>query len=168
MKNFKLILFIALIAFSSCSSNDDSETTPGVQEIKATLNLSALSSLSGNDATSLITFNGVPAAQHTTEALVGDEIVYIIDTDDPSTVIRYTEYRYASGDDNLWGSLESVHDGTGWLVGLKVNEDAELENECKFDMQFQLEVNGVLQTNKTYLIDPKIKIRSKRPSNNVR
>ena len=168
MKKFKLLFLVALIAFSSCSSNDDSETTPGVQEIKATIDLNALSNLSGNDATSLITFNGVPAAQHITDALVGDEVLYIIDTDDASTVIRYTEYRYASGDDNLWGSLESVHDGTGWLVGLKVSEGAELENEVKFDMQFQLEVNGVLQTNKTYLIDPKIKIRAKRSSNNVR
>lgn len=164
MKSLKLLLIITLITFSSCSSPDDNvdDTTPITQEAKATLDVNALKSQNGNDATHLIKFNGVAADQYTTEALIGDKILYIIDANDANTIIRFIEYGYASGSDNLWESLESVHDGAGFLTGLKVKDGATFNDEVKFDIKFQLEENGVLQTQKTYLIDPKIKIKSKR------
>lgn len=163
MKNLKLLFIATLIVFSSCSSSDDDEvdTTPITQEAKATLDLNALASMSGNDATSLIQFNGTPAGQFTSEALIGDKILYKINTNDATTIVRFTNYSYSSGSEELWGEIDFVNDGN-WLAGLEIQDGATNDDEVKFDIEFQLEVNGVLQTNKTYIIDPKIKIRSRR------
>ena len=159
MKNFKLLLLITLVTFISCSSDDDMSTTPIVQEVKATLDLNALANLTGNDATHLIKFNGVAADQFTSQVIAGDQIIYKIETNDPTTIVRFTNYQYTSGSMELWKCLKPVSTA-GWQVGLMVNEDSTDNNlECKFDMHFQLEVNGVLQTQKTYLIDPKIRIK---------
>jgi hypothetical protein len=162
MKKNKLLLIITLITFISCSSNDDMDTIPMLQEVKATLDLTALANLTGNDATHLIKFNGVSAEQYTSVAIAGDQIIYKIETNDPTTIVRITKYEYTSGSMEVWKCLRPINTN-GWQVGLKVNEDSTENNlECKFDIQFQLEVNGVLQTNKTYIIDPKIRIRATR------
>ena len=162
MKNFKLLLIITLLTFISCSSNDDMDTVPMIQEVKATLDLAALASITGNDATHLIKFNGIAADQFTSEVIAGDQIIYKINTNDPTTIVRFTNYQYTSGSMELWKCLKPVSTA-GWQVGLMVNEDSTDNNlECKFDMHFQLEVNGILQTQKTYLIDPKIRIRATR------
>lgn len=162
MKKYKLLLIITLITFVSCSSNDDMDTVPMLQEVKATLDLNALASITGNDATHLIKFNGVAADQFTSVVIAGDQVTYKIETNDPTTIVRITKYEYTSGSMELWKCLKPI-DNAGWQVGLMVNEDStELNLECKFDIQFQLEVNGVLQTNKTYIIDPKIRIRARR------
>lgn len=162
MKNLKLLFIVALITFSSCSKEDAVDpNTPIIIEAKATLDVNALKNMSGNDATHLIKFNGVAADQYTSEVLIGDKILYIIDTNDANTVVRLTRYNYSSGSDNLWENIELVKDA-GWLVGLKIKDGAVENEEAKFNIQFQLEENGVLQTQKTYLIDPKIKILSKR------
>ena len=63
---------------------------------------------------------------------------------------------------NFAGYMGSVVNDveTGFFVeGLKVLSEAITDDEVKFDMSFQLEVNGVLQTSPIYTIDPKIKIR---------
>lgn len=162
MKNFKLLLIITLLTFISCSSNDDMDTVPMLQEVKATLDLAALASITGNDATHLIKFNGVAADQYTSVVIAGDQITYQIETNDPTTIVRITKYEYTSGSMDLWKCLKPINTA-GWQVGLMVNEDStEVNLECKFDIQFQLEVNGVLQTSKTYIIDPKIRIRATR------
>ena len=162
MKNFKLLLIVTLLTFISCSSNDDMDTVPMIQEVKATLDLNALASITGNDATHLIKFNGIAADQFTSEVIAGDQIIYKINTNDPTTIVRFTNYQYTSGSMELWECLKPVSTA-GWQVGLMVNEDSTDNNlECKFDMHFQLEVNGILQTQKTYLIDPKIRIRATR------
>lgn len=161
MRKLKFLLPLMLLAFSSCTSSDDSETTPTTLEVKTTLDLSELAKLTGNDATALIKFYGTPADQYTTDAIIGDKVTYVIETNDATTIVRFTDYKYTSGSDNLWSFLEKVNEG-GWLVGLEVKQGAEIDQVTKFDISFQLEVNGVLQTQKTYLVDPKIRIRAKR------
>jgi len=162
MKKFLLLLIITLITFNSCSSSDDMDVTPMTQEVKATLDLNALANISGNDATALIKFNGVAADQFTSDVIPGDQITYKIETNDPTTIVRFQKYEYTSGSNELWVCLKPLNT-EGWLVGFMVNPDATENNvEVKFNMLFQLEVNGVLQTQKTYIIDPKIKIRSVR------
>lgn len=162
MKRLKLLSIVALIAFSSCSKNDDPiDTTPIIIEAKSTLDLNALANLSGNDATALIKFNGVAADQYTSEVIVGDQIIYKIDTNDATTVVRFIQYEYSTGSTGLWESLEPVR-SAGWITGLKVKAGAVNNDEIKFNIQFQLEENGVMQPQKTYLIDPKIKIKSGR------
>ena len=75
MKKLKLFMFMAFIAFSSCSKEDNSETTPTTLEVKTTVDLTVLENLTGNDATALISFYGTPADQYTTDALIGDKIM---------------------------------------------------------------------------------------------
>lgn len=162
MKNFKLLLIIMLLTFISCSSGDDMDTTPMIHEVKATLDLNALANIAGNDATALIKFNGVAADQYTSDVIPGDQVTYKIETNDPTTIVRFNKYEYTTGSTDLWECLKPINTN-GWLVGLMVNEAATENNvEVKFNIQFQLEVNGTLQTQKTYIIDPKIKIRSSR------
>ena len=163
MKRIKFLLVLTFVVFASCSKDEVIDTTPKTQEVKATIDATSLTNLAGNDATSLVTFDGVPAATHTTEAIVGDRIEYKVDTSDPNTIVRFTEYQYASGSRSLWeNGLETVQNDGDWLVGLRVRQGAISGQELKFNMKFILEVNGVLQTNKVYIIDPKIKIKSKR------
>ena len=161
MKKIKFLLFVIIITFSSCSSNDDSETTPTTLEIKTTVDLTALENLTGNNATALIKFYGIPADQYTTDAIIGDKVTYTIETGSSTTVVRLSNYEYDSGSDDLWANLEKVNEG-GFLVGLEVKQGAEIDQEAKFNIYFQLEKNGVLQTQKTYLVDPKIRIKAKR------
>tara|TARA_R110001599_G_scaffold28100_1_gene97672 strand:- start:4390 stop:4890 length:501 start_codon:yes stop_codon:yes gene_type:complete len=163
MKKLKLFMFMAFIAFSSCSKEDNSETTPTTLEVKTTVDLTVLENLTGNDATALISFYGTPADQYTTDALIGDKITYTIETNDATIFVRLTGYEYSFGSEDLWGNLENVNVG-GFLVGLEVKQGAVIDQETKFNIYFQLEKNGVLQTQKTYFVDPKIRIRSKRPS----
>ena len=161
MKKLKLILILVLVGFSSCSG-DDMDTTPMTQEVKATLDLNALANLTDNDATHLIKFNGVAADEFMSVVIAGDQITYKIETNDPTTIVRITKYQYTSGSMDLWKCLKPLNIA-GWQVGLMVNEaSTEINLECKFNIQFQLEVNGVLQTQKTYLIDPKIRIKARR------
>ena len=166
MKKFTQIALILLvgISFISCSSEDDGgDTTPITQEVTATLDLNDLANLSGTDATALISFNGIPAAQYTTEAIAGDEIRYKVTTSDPNKFVRFVEFHYSSGSETLWNDgLERILDFSGrWLEGLQVLSGVNTGDELKFDIDFQIEENGQLQST-VYTIDPKIKIKSRR------
>ena len=167
MKVFKVLLIVCLISVFSCSSDDEPDRTPIVQEINATLDLVALAALTGNDATALITFNNVPAADHITEVIVGDEIIYKVTTSDPNTFVVFSDFTYFSGSEDLWndgmefdfgnssGSLDS------WIEGFTILESALTDDEVKFDIGFNLEINGEVQL-ESYFIDPKLKIRDRR------
>ncbi|MCH3882418.1 MULTISPECIES: hypothetical protein [Tenacibaculum] len=163
MKALKGFVLIAVFFLMSCSSDEEKiDTTPMVQEVTATLDLDALNNLAGTDATGLIRFNGIPASEYTTEAIVGDEIIYEVTTTSSNTIVRFVEFHFSSGNEELWANgLESVLDTTGWLVGLEVLEGVNEDDELKFDIDFQLEVDGQLQS-EVYTIDPKIKIKSRR------
>lgn len=164
MKALKGFVLIAVFFLMSCSSDEEKiDTTPIVQDVTATLDLDALNNLAGTDATGLIRFNGIPASEYTTEAIVGDEIIYEVTTTSSNTIVRFVEFHFSSGSEELWANgLESVLDPTGqWLVGLEVLDGVNADDELKFDMDFQLEVDGQLQS-EVYTIDPKIKIKSRR------
>lgn len=162
MKALKTLLILTTLFLLSCASEEKIDTTPIIQRVTATLDLADLNNLTGTDATSLISFNGVPAANYTTEAIIGDEIRYEITTSSSDTVLRFVEFNFSSGSENLWNEgLTTIEDNSGWLLGFEVLERASNEDELKFDMYFQLEVNSILQS-EIYSIDPKIKIRARR------
>lgn len=159
MKKSKLLLLLILpvILLSSCSDDEDS-ITPIEREVEIRLDFDALAALDGTDATALATFeNGVSAADFTTEALIGDIIIYkIISTSNIDVIC--TDYLYESGDIDLWSDgLQKLDDGAGFVLGLEVLAPAEANQECKFNILFRIATDGV-ENPKEYLIDPKIRI----------
>ena len=167
MKNLKVLLILSVIFVFSCSSDDEPDRTPIVQEINGTIDLTALAALTGQDATALVSFNGVPAADHLVEAIVGDDIIYKVSTSDPNTFVVFSDFTYFSGSEELWGDGlqqffgNSSGSASSWVEGFTVLEGAITDDEVKFDIGFQLEVNGVVQIG-DYFIDPKLKIRDRR------
>lgn len=159
MKKSKLLLLLILpiILLSSCSDDEDS-ITPIEREVEIRLDFDALAALDGTDATALATFeNGVSAADFTTEALIGDIIIYkIISTSNIDVIC--TDYLYESGNRDLWSDgLQKLDDGAGFVLGLEVLAPAEANQECKFNILFRISTDGV-ENPKEYLIDPKIRI----------
>jgi len=162
-KNKILLLLILLINFhSSCSSNDDAPVIPIEREVTITLNFNALADLEGTDATALATFeNGVSAADFITDAVIGDVITYKIISSSNIQVIN-TDYVYDSGDIDLWtDGLQKLYNGAGFVLGLEVLAPAMANQECKFNIFFRISTDGV-EDPKDYMIDPKIRIRTKR------
>ena len=167
MKVFKVLLIVCLISVFSCSSDDEPDRTPILQEINGTIDLVALSALTGTDATALVTFEGVPAADHLVEAIIGDDIIYKVSTSDPNTFVVFSDFTYFSGSEELWGDGlqqffgNSSGSASSWVEGFTVLQGAVTDDEVKFNIGFQLEVNGVVQIG-DYFIDPKLKIRDRR------
>ena len=162
MKKIKVLSILCAIFLISCSSDNepDTSTTPIEQKVSGTIDLNALASLPGDDATALVTFNGQPALGFTTEAIPGDKVTYIIDNLPAGKTIFYEEFRYVSGSTALWDRMLPVHDNAGVLIGLEAPAGVT-PDEFKFDILFTVVTNGVKDP-KIFRIDPKIKLKAKR------
>ncbi|MCI2230518.1 hypothetical protein MC378_15185 [Polaribacter sp. MSW13] len=174
MKNLKIgLVYLSVSFFLGCASSNDNNTTPKEIEVEAVLDVSSLASLpDGADITSLVSFeDGQSAANYTTEAIIGDEISYIIKTNSSTTTTWNAGFIYNSGDLEFWNTgLEYIYlpnipgaqQGEEMIAGFTIKEGVTVGSEIKFDIQINLVENGVLDNSKTFIIDPKIKIRRTR------
>lgn len=164
MKKNKLFLFLVLpvLIFSACSSDNEEPSLPIEHEVEITIDFEALAALEGTDATALASFgNGVSAADFVTDAIIGDKINYKIISSSNIDVIC-TDYVYDSGDSDLWDNgLQKIDDGDGFVLGLEVLTPAIANQECKFNIFFRISTNGI-DNPIEYMIDPKIRIKTKR------
>ena len=168
-KNF-LILIVSVFILSACSSNknDVDPTAPMDISVEGSVDVNALNSLAGNDATALVTINGQSAATFTTESIPGDKIDYKINASSSNTEIRIINFRF-----NLAASTASFDD---WEINfipvvdtisnpakayINVDARAVAGDEYKFDIDFKVYTNGV-SDGKIYYADPKIRIKSSR------
>ncbi|QOD60808.1 hypothetical protein H9I45_15940 [Polaribacter haliotis] len=162
MKNVKIIFLLFVATFiTSCSSSDDDNLISNLT-VSGTIDTNALISLNGNDATALVFFNGKPAATFVTEAGVGDEVSYKINSSSANVEIVIIDFFYTSGNREFWtNGIEIFVDtkSTPTVAALKVKSGVA-GDEVKFGFTFALKTNGVLDLNTTYIVDPKIKIRS--------
>ena len=163
MKKLKVLSILCAVFFISCTSDSDSDTgrtTPIEVKVSGTIDFNALASLSGDDATALVTFDGQPALGFTTEAIPGDKITYTIDNLPAGKTVFYEEFRLVSGSTQLWASMIPIHDGAGMIIGLEA-PSSTIVDEFKFDILFTVVTNGVKDP-KIFRIDPKIKLKAKK------
>lgn len=170
MKTLKsiFILSMAVLLFNCSSSSEEDPTAPITINVDGTLDLNALNSLVGTDATALVTFGGAPAATYTVEAIPGDKVNYKITSSSANTEIRIIDYRFnlnsstASFDDweiNFTPQIDTI--ATPATAFIEVNTDAAGEDDYKFDIHFKVYTNG--SSNHTiYTVDPKIKLKRRR------
>lgn len=159
MKNILSILLF-FVMLNSCSSTEDEDLTN--LNVIGSIDTTSLASLSGNDATALVTLNGEAAANFTSLAAIGDEISYTINTTNSNVEIVILDFFYTSGDRELWeNGIEVIVDrqSSPSIASLKII-DGIVGNEVKFGFTFALKTNGVLDANTTYIVDPKIRVRS--------
>ena len=160
MKNIKVILLIVTVFLMiSCNPSEDNE--PTIHTVSGTIDTTALVNLASNDATSLVRLNGQPAETYTTEAAKNDEIFYNLTTAASNTEIVIIDFFFTSGNGDLWESgLERIIDtqSSTTIASIKVLSE-KVGDEVKFGFTFALKTNGVLDSSKTYIVDPKIRIR---------
>lgn len=152
-------MVVILIGLASCSSNDDDVEN---LTVIGTIDLDALVSLQDNDATALVTLNGEPAATFTSEVAVGAEVSYKINSVSDDVEIVITDFFYTSGDREFWlNGIETSVDieANPARATLRVLNGAA-GDEVKFGFTFALKTNGVIDMDTTYIVDPKIKVRS--------
>ncbi|WP_405565868.1 hypothetical protein [Polaribacter sp. Asnod6-C07] len=156
-KIVQLFMAVMLISISACSTSDD-ETSNLI--VTGSLDVAALLTLQDNDATSLVSLNGEAAASYTSEVLVGEEIFYTIDTSSDAVEVVIIDFFYVSGDREFWDSgVESSVDVESSVATLKVI-NGSVDDEAKFGFTFALKTNGIIDLNTTYIVDPKIRVRS--------
>lgn len=162
MKSYKFFfLLVAILIIGSCSSSEDSNTSI-VLAVTGSIDTSALLNLQGNDATALVTLNGLPAGNFASEISIGDKVSYKINTNSSSVEVVILDFFYTSGNRELWekGIQIAVNtQSSPRVASLKVLSGA-MGDEVKFGFTFALKTNGVVNLNTTYIVDPKIKIRS--------
>ena len=162
MKNLKkLVLIINVVFFLGCSSTDDNDGSVKIT-VSGSIDTTALVSLTGNDATALVTLNDEPAATQTTEVTTGNEVSYEINTGSSTTEIVILNFFYTSGNREFWeNNIEITIDSQSnpTVASLKVLGGA-VGDEAKFGFTFALKTNGVTDLNTTYIVDPKIRVRS--------
>ena len=162
MKNLKIIVFvITTILFVACRSSDNNDA-PGKVAVLGSIDASALLSLSGNDATALVTLNGESAATQTTELAVGGEVSYKVNTASANVEIVILDFFFTSGNREFWTNniQVNVNTQTSPSVATLTVLDGAVGDEVKFGFTFALKTNGVLDLNTTYIVDPKIRVRS--------
>ena len=162
MKNLKkLFLLITFLFIASCSSSEDSNTSI-VLAVTGSIDTSALLNLQGNDATALVTLNGLPAGNYVSEASIDDEVSYKINTNSSNIEVVILDFFYTSGNRELWEKGIQIAVDTQSsprVASLKVLSGA-IGDEVKFGFTFALKINGIVDLNTIYIVDPKIKIRS--------
>jgi hypothetical protein len=159
-KIIRLFLVMTIICFASCNSSDDELS--GVLKVKGSIDVSELTKLTSNDATALVSLNGEAAATYTTEASIGDEISYEVISTSSDVEIVILDFFYTSGNRELWEiGIEQTVDSQSSvsIASLKVINGL-VGDEVKFGFTFALKTNGILDTTTTYIVDPKIRVRS--------
>lgn len=163
MKNLKIIVFvITTILFVACSSSDNNDA-PSKVAVIGSIDTNVLLSLSGNDATALVTLNGESAATQTTELAIGGEVSYKVNTASANVEIVILDFFFTSGNREFWTNNIQVNVNTQTspsVATLTVLDGAAVGDEAKFGFTFALKTNGVLDLNTTYIVDPKIRVRS--------
>ena len=162
MKNLKIIVFvITTILFVACSSSDNNDA-PSKVAVIGSIDTNVLLSLSGNDATALVTLNGESAATQTTELAVGGEVSYKVNTASANVEIVILDFFFTSGNREFWTNniQVNVNTQTSPSVATLTVLDGAVGDEVKFGFTFALKTNGVLDLNTTYIVDPKIRVRS--------
>lgn len=150
-------MVVTLISLSACSSSDEDTSN---LTVTGSLNMDALLTLQDNDATALVTLNGQAAATYTSEVAIGDEVSYVIETTSDTVEIVIVDFFYVSGDREFWTSgVENSVNIESSTATLKVISGA-VGDEAKFGFTFALKTNGVIDLSTTYIVDPKIKVRS--------
>lgn len=161
MKKLKnLFLLIVIVSIASCGSSDGDSMLEN--DVSGALDTSLLADLVGNDATSLVTLNGQSAGTFTSEALIGDEISYEVKTSLSNVEIVIINFFYASGNQEFWktGIERTIErELSPATASLKVLSGA-VGDEVKFGFTFVLKTNGIIDLNTTYIVDPKIRVRS--------
>ena len=161
MKKLKVLFLLVTIVFiSACGSSDDDSLLDN--DVSGLLDTSLLTNLVGNDATSLVTLNGQPAGTFTSEASIGDEVFYEVKTSSSDVEIVILSFFYDSGNQELWETgIERIIDreSSPAVASLKVLSGV-VGDEVKFGFTFVLKTNGVVDFNTTYIVDPKIRVRS--------
>lgn len=159
-KTIKLFLVITVISFTSCNSSDDELS--GNLKVTGSIEVSELANLTNNDATALVTLNGEAAATYTTEASIGTEISYEVTTTSSNVEIVILDFFYTSGNRELWeiGIEQTVDSQSSVSVASLKVINGLVGDEVKFGFTFALKTNGVLDTTTTYIVDPKIRVRS--------
>lgn len=159
-KIIKLFLVITVISFASCNSSDDELS--GNLKVTGSIEVSELANLTNNDATALVTLNGEAAATYTTEASIGTEISYEVTTTSSNVEIVILDFFYTSGNRELWevGIEQTVDSQSSVSVASLKVINGLVGDEVKFGFTFALKTNGVLDTTTTYIVDPKIRVRS--------
>ena len=162
MKNLKIIVFvITTILFVACSSSDNNDA-PSKVAVIGSIDTNVLLSLSGNDATALVTLNGESAATQTTELAIGGEVSYKVNTASANVEIVILDFFFTSGNREFWTNniQVNVNTQTSPSVATLTVLDGAVGDEVKFGFTFALKTNGVLDLNTTYIVDPKIRVRS--------
>ncbi|ARV05346.1 hypothetical protein BTO04_00960 [Polaribacter sp. SA4-10] len=156
----KLFLLVAILLTASCGSSDCDFILEN--DVSGAIDTSLLADLVGNDATALVTLNGESARTFTSEALIGDEISYEIKTSLSNVEIVIINFFYTSGNQEFWktGIERTIEiESSPATASLKVLRGA-VGDEVKFGFTFVLKTDGVIDFNTTYIVDPKIRVRS--------
>ncbi|MFY9242596.1 MAG: hypothetical protein WAO74_06180 [Polaribacter sp.] len=179
MKKLSILLFSAILF--SCSSSDSE--TPLIEAPNITFDVNAAILLApGSDITSLVTFNGQPAATYTSTLelnsilsvgrpgglLASDEFIYdnVVFKDNNGEEVIIDENTLISSDGNLKitvpaGKPADYYDGN---YDIDVFNVQAIKTSSTGDIDYKYDLYVIIKRNGTeygpFLIDPKIKIRS--------
>lgn len=160
MKNLKkLFIIVTVIFFTACNSSSDDSIT---LKVTGAVDASLLATLATNDATKLVSLNGESAATQTTEIFIGDAVSYEVSSGSSNIEIVILDFFFTSGNREFWtNNIQITVDtqATPRVASLKVLGGA-VGDEAKFGFTFALKTNGVVDLNTTYIVDPKIRVRS--------
>jgi hypothetical protein len=163
MKYLKNIFVVAIILlFVACSKSEEDNDNPTLQNVVGTIDTNSLLGLTGNDATTLVTLNGESAETFTSEVLIGDEVSYEIKTSSSNVEIVIINFFYTSGNQEFWeiGIEKNIdREAIPATASLKVLSGG-VDDEVKFGFTFVLKTNGVTDLSTTYIVDPKLRVRS--------
>ncbi len=150
---------VTVVLLTACNSSSDDSIT---LKVTGALDVSLLPSLIGNDATKIVSLNGESAATQTTEIFVGDAVSYEIETGSSATEIVITDFFFTSGNRDFWeNNIQITVDTQSNPTVAKLTVlGGAVGDEAKFGFTFAIKTNGVIDLNTTYIVDPKIRVRS--------
>ena len=171
MKLTKILIFALVFTLISCGGSDDNndnDTTPITQNVTASVDVAALMSSGGTDASAFANFGqpaGVSNADFTTSVITDDRIIFRgTPTSSSNQRILVKRIEYVSGPDIIDDiivfvdpSESGVQDDAATVYD--IFDGGNDGDEVKYNLIFTIETNGV-EDPLEYFIDPKIRIRS--------